>query len=185
MFTAKKDLYKRFTHGLIFCKTSFNKSYDYVPSSWVYSQYDPEALKNLMKIQKGIRANGYVPPHAFVVFDDCLSNKHFKSDLFKYVNNIETVNSECCSHAVIFKQFTKPAIEAIYNSFGQRFDSERVFKHYVNKNTGDFKFVFVDNDAIDNDINKQYSIRKCPAKIGNPYIPYVAKLDVSILEKEQ
>ena len=36
-----------------------------------------------MKIQKSIRAKGYITPHAFVVFDDCLGNNQFKSDLFK------------------------------------------------------------------------------------------------------
>ena len=59
-FTAKQDLYKRFSYGVIFCKTSFNKSYDYIPSSWVYSKYEPDALENLMKIQKGIKANEYI-----------------------------------------------------------------------------------------------------------------------------
>ena len=201
-FTARKDLYKRFSYGLVFCKTAFNKSYNYIPSSWVYNQFVPEALENLMKIQKGIRANGYIPPHAFVVFDDCLGNKQFKCDLFKdlvqnyrhynispfistqYINRIETVNRECVSHAVIFKQFSKPAIESIYNSFGQRFDSEKQFKQYLNNNTGNFNFIFVNNESLDDNINKQYSIMKCPAHIDDPYVPYVGNIDVNNLKSD-
>ena len=43
-FTAKKDLYKRFSYGLVFCKTAFNHAYDYMPNQWVYHNYNPEAL---------------------------------------------------------------------------------------------------------------------------------------------
>ena len=162
LFTSKRDIYKRFSYGLVFCKTSFNSSYNFVPSQWVYRQYDPDALRNLMNIQANIREQGYVPPFVF----DCLDGKQFKSDLFKdliqnyrhysicpiistqYINRIETVNRECASNAIVFRQYTKNALEAIYNSFGQRFDSLQEFKDYLYKNTGNYNFVFVDNESI-------------------------------------
>lgn len=202
-FTAKKDLYKRFSYGIVFCKTSFNRSYNYVPSEWVKSNFIPNVLENLMKTQASIREQGYVPPHVFVVFDDCLGNKQFKSDLFKdlvqnyrhynispilstqYINRIETVNRECVSHAIVFKQFSRNAIEAIYNSFGQRFDSEKEFKEYLHKNTGNFKFIFVNNESLDDDFNEAYKIMKAPTKIPNPTIPYIQNIDTTKLEKEE
>ena len=93
-----------------------------------------------MSVQKAIRVKVYSPPHAFVVFDDCLEAKQFSSDLFKdliqnyrhynispiistqYINRCEVVNREFASHVIIFKQYSKNAIESIYNSFGQRFN---------------------------------------------------------------
>ena len=69
LFTSKKNIYERFTYGIVFNKTSFNKSYNYIPSQWVFNAYNPEALMNLMNVQKSILVKGYSPPHAFVVFD--------------------------------------------------------------------------------------------------------------------
>ena len=54
-FTAKRDLYKRFSYGVVFSKTSFNNAYSFIPKQWVHSKYVPDALDNLMKIQKSIR----------------------------------------------------------------------------------------------------------------------------------
>lgn len=201
-FTAKKDLYKRFSYGIIFSKTAFNRAYDYVPNQWVYSQYKPEVLEKLMNLQKGIRANGYVPPHVFVVFDDCLGAAQFKSDLFKdliqnyrhynispiistqYINRIETVNRECVSHAIIFRPFTKNSITSLYESFGQLFDSEKEFKLYLLKNTGNYSFVLVDNESLEDKLSNAYKIFRCPPKIPNPNIPYLSNIDITKLTKE-
>ena len=66
---------------------------------------------------------------------------------------IAIINRECASHAIVFRQFSKNTIEAIYNSFGQRFDSEKQFKKYLNQNTGNYSFVFVNNESLEDNLH--------------------------------
>ena len=157
---------------------------------------------NLMNVQKAIRVKGYSPPHAFVVFDDCLGAKQFSSDLFKdliqnyrhynispiistqYINRCEVVNRECASHAIIFKQYSKNAIESIYNSFGQRFNSLTLFKDYLDKNTNNFSFIFVNNECMSNNIKNAYKVMKAPPTIPNPTIKYVGNIDINKLKHD-
>ena len=200
LFTCKKGLYERLSYGLVFTKTKFNHAYDYIPHSRVYDHYDPEALKQLMDIQSSIREQGYIPPYAFVVFDDCLGAFQFKSDLFKdlisnyrhynivpiissqFITRIETVNRECVSHACIFRQYSKNAIRSCYESFGQRFDKESEFKEYMLKNTGSYKFILVNNESMSDDINSVYRVLKAPARIPDPHMPYNQSIDLSELK---
>jgi hypothetical protein len=200
LFTHKNDIETMFSYGVVFCKTKFNHSYDFIPKQWLYDRYEPKALKALMNVQSTIRQNGYMPPHAFVIFDDCLGAKQFKSDLFKdlvqnyrhynitpiistqYVARIETVNRECVSNAIIFRQFSKPAIEACYKSFGQRFNGEAEFKKYMYDNTGDYRFIFVNNECIDSQ-ESPYKIMKGPPNIPDPIIYYKKKYSLDNLKR--
>ena len=200
LFTSKKDLYSRVNYGIVFNKTSFTNSYNFIPKSWVYAKYNPDVLRNLMNLQKSIIKAGKVPCYSFVLFDDCLGSKQFKSDLFKdlvqnyrhyriipiissqYVNRIETVNRECCSHAVIFRQFSKNAIEATYNSFGQRFQSEKQYKEFLNKKTADYNFMLDDTENLSENLNESYLVMKAPPKIPKPYIPYVKNIPLNKLK---
>jgi hypothetical protein len=60
---------------------------------------------------------------------------------------------------------SKPAIEALYNSYRQMFDSYTDFKKYLLENTGDHCFVFYDARNGATSLDERYKVMKCPEKI--------------------
>src|SRR5690606_27755811 len=66
-----KLLRKQLKYGVMFSQTAFNEgNLDYIPEKYIHTQYNPEILHNLMKIQAGLdKENRHL---AFVIFDDCI-----------------------------------------------------------------------------------------------------------------
>jgi hypothetical protein len=60
---------------------------------------------------------------------------------------------------------SKPAVEALYNSYGQMFDSYTDFKKHLIQNTGDHQFIWYDARNGAPTIEGRYKVMKCPETI--------------------
>src|SRR5690349_17885967 len=64
---------------VVFTTTKFNKSYEsIIPSDYVHSEYRPEVLQSLLKVQ----SESVAKHRAAVIFDDCLPQAASSSQLF-------------------------------------------------------------------------------------------------------
>ena len=204
LHTKGKNIYKKFNYGIVFSKTVFNKQYDFFPSKYIYPAYNEDALRNLMAVQSQIRLeHNKIPPQCVVIFDDCLDSKTFNSQLFRdlccnyrhysislivstqYPYLIPPVLRSTFSYVVIFKQFGKRAIEAVFDSHAQiGFDKLNDFKNYMATNTGDYKFIFVDNECNYDDINEMYKIMKAPARVRKPNFSADVEIQIDQLKND-
>lgn len=152
-----------FNHGMVICPTAdLHGSYNFVPQEYVRTSYDPDEVKEFMDLQKREISSGK-KIEAFLVLDDCLSAAHqFQSDLFvelvttyrwlhislfistQYVFRIPPTVRECANYAFLFKMDTKRSLKAVYETFGQNFETEADFKKYLDSRTKDKAFVFYD-----------------------------------------
>ena len=139
---------KVFRYGLVFTKTKFNKSYDYLPDDYVYDNYNAEILQRYLDGLKELNEHELQP--SFVIFDDIqgllssqdpsltqlVSNhRHFKISVFfcfQYIYGRAStpVLRECTTLAFLFNSKGKRTLEALFESFGQLFDNFKEFKEY-------------------------------------------------------
>ncbi len=169
-----------FRYGVVFTTTKFNRHYEsLLPAEYVHSKYQPEVLQNLLDIQASTEGKH----RAFVIFDDCLDQKgfasqlftnlstcyrHYKLDIFiltQYVYKIPPVVRECSTRVAVFRTTTKRSIEALYESFGAFFDNYVAFSKYILDNTGDYQFVWYIANSSAESIDDIYHIKKCPENV--------------------
>ena len=162
-------------YGIAFSHTAFRDgNLGYIPQKYVHTQYKPEIMANLMKIQASLPDKNRHP--AFVVLDDCMIDswvncKYFNQmitqvrhyNLFvvittQYVNKIPPVIRENAMQVCMFKASTKRSINALYESFGQKFETQEEFKQFLYRNTEDYKFILYKSADV------SYVIAKAPAK---------------------
>jgi len=75
---------------VVFTTTKFNRAYDSImPADYVHSEYKPDILEELLKIQS---VSG-VQHQAAVIFDDCLPQAVFSSQLFLNLCTVQNVSS--------------------------------------------------------------------------------------------
>jgi hypothetical protein len=171
----------KLSYGIVMSKTKFNDGFKYIPEKFIHPTYDEEKIKNLMKIQSDLKSKG-IEKNAFIILDDCLT-KEFNNELFtdlttqfrhynitliistQYIYKINPTIRECASYCIIFRQSTKRSLEALFDSFGTHFDNLNDFRNYITENTGDYKFIFIDVNSKDDNINKIYRVMKAPNKI--------------------
>lgn len=196
------DIYDKLHYGLIFSHTKFNKSYNWLDNKFVYDHFNEKALQNLMKIQSDIRQKyNKMPPPCFLILDDAVNdfnNKTLINAFFNYRHyNLtiicasqypQIINSRIRSslkYAFIFKQFTKRSIEAVYESYGELgFDKFIDFKNYILEKTGDFKFIFVNNNANSSIFEEQFKIMKCPPRYAQPKIKKNCDIKIDDLKQD-
>jgi hypothetical protein len=77
----------------------------------------------------------------------------------------------------MFNMTSKPAIEAVYNSYRQMFDFYTGFKKYLLEHTGDHCFVFYDARNGATFLDERYKVMKCPEKIGKFQITLRTKIE--------
>ena len=188
------DFYERFEIILVFCKTKFNHSYDWVPDEWVHSGYSARAIKNIMRIQASIREQGLEPLPVALIFVDCLDAKLFNSQLFKdliynrrhynismilttqyLLGNVSTSQRENSDLVFIFKQFSANSIDGCYNAFGNLYFRDRnEFEQYM-KRLDSHKFLMIDTRA------NQKTVTCCPPDIPDPMIEPLATIPLAQL----
>jgi hypothetical protein len=178
---------QKLKYGIAFSHTAFNEgNLSYIPKKYIFAQYQPDKLQNLMKIQESLPQGKR--PLAFVILDDCLFDswvncKHFNRLMTQlrhynilviittqYVNKISTMIRENAFQVCIFASDTERSLKSLYESYGQKFEKFSDFKDYIMKNTGDYKFIFYNRNEMDKD--KQYQILKAPAKLPNFRLKY-------------
>jgi hypothetical protein len=174
---------KKFSYGLVFTNTNFSVgSFDYVPKGFVYDQYNEEVLLRLMEIQKNAVERG-IKKNAYLIFDDCLFGKQFKSEPFQqlmtqlrhyniyciistqYPNAIPPLFRANAFQVAMFYNSTKRALTALYENYGQLFDSYDQFKKFLIKSTGNYQFLFYETQGKSVNVLERYRVMKAPEKI--------------------
>lgn len=174
-----KDFFK---HVIVFTSTGFTNSYDYLKDygikNTVMNTMDVE--KKIMKImmrQKAYKEKGY-EFNVLIIFDDCMgcvkpysdelklllsTYRHYNLSVIfvaQFANQLSTFCRELSSYAIVFNQYTKRSLEAIYNSYFMEHDSLAKFMiWFKNKLNVKYSFYFVDR------VNKSKTIMKAPANL--------------------
>ena len=175
--------------GLVFVRTKFKHSYDFVPNERVFQGYNEDVLKKYVANLEGMyRERGHLPP-SFLVFDDLvgiLTNqtnwftnfistyRHYNITIIVAVqyltgrNAISPIMREQTTYALMFRSGTAKTIQNLYESYGQMFPTKNDFQDYLMRNTeptvvGPYVcIVYIDNE---DDITKNYIPVRAPAKL--------------------
>ncbi len=185
---------KKFDYGLVFTNTFFDDNpFDYIDAEYVHPEYDEDKLQNLMDIQAKLIEKG-VKKNAFVIFDDCIDDPNqFNSPVLKrlctqlrhynitvifstqYCNALPSRMRTNAMSVFMFYTDTKNNLEALYNSFGQSFETYNDFKSFLLSHTGNYKFIYF-NKMKSNNQKDNYIVMKCPPKINKFKIKFNNKI---------
>ena len=142
--TVDKGIFK---YGIVFTRTKFNKDFEYIGNQeYVYEDYDPMVLQQYLD---GIKQQQKIEP-SFIIFDDIQGvlnandpvltsmiacHRHYKISIFFcfqyiYGRGSTPVLRECTTYALLFNSKGDKTLRALYENFGQLFDSFREFKQY-------------------------------------------------------
>lgn len=184
---------KKFDWGIVFSNTEFvGTSFNYIDPRFVHSQFNETALVKMKEIHEGL-VRGGKKPSGFVIFDDCLFGTQWKNKEFlslmtqlrhygitcilscQYPQSIPPVFRANAFQVAMFYTQARPALKAMYESYGQMFDNLNDFKKFLNDNTGDHGFVMYNARANDPTIESRYQVMKCPAEIPDFMIKYSKK----------
>ena len=174
---------KRFDFGLVFTQTKFGKgNYDYIDPDFVHPEYNPKALLELKRLHARLIKQGK-KPCSFVIFDDCITGKQWQCPEMqsavtqvRHYNFLIIISTQSpvkvanffrtnVFQTIIFKMQGKLVIQALYEAYGQAFDSLLEFKRYLFDNTGHYSFIYFDSQCLSENRDDQYKIMKCPEVI--------------------
>lgn len=192
-YIMRENKYK-FDYGVVFTNTFFDEdAYDFFPEKFVHPEYDENILQNLMNKQAKLIGKGIIK-EAIVIFDDCIDDPNeFSSKVLKrlctqlrhyhitvlfstqYCNAIPPRMRTNAMGCFIFKTDTEVALKALFESYGQKFETFAKFKKYLMEATGDYKFVYYDKQK-DGKIQDMYQIMKCPEHIPKFKIKFRNKI---------
>ena len=174
---------RTFNWGIVFTQTKFGGgNFDYIPENFVHAQYSPAKLIALKKLQERLIKDGKSPA-AFIIFDDCLYGKIWNDpELLSLCTQLRHYNITCIISTQypnalppplrtnaftvsIFQMTTERALKALYESFGQLFESYTAFRQYIFANTGDHSFLLFDARNGGTTVAERYYVMKAPADI--------------------
>ena len=166
----------KFSFGLVFSGTAFNKDYNFLPSKSIFGEYDQDILEQYVENLKKIKEDKGTVPGNFVLFEDCqglLDNqtkffvnwismyRHLSTSIIfnqQYLlgkNAISPIIRNQTTHCLAFNSKTKRTIENLYQNFGQMFETEKEFKEYFLNITKEqhVGMLYIEKE---DDINKNY-----------------------------
>lgn len=173
-------------YGLIFTTTKFNGYWNEIfPPDYVHPRYDSSPLQSLMDIQRENNQH-----RAVVVFDDCLDQKAFASQLFldlsttfrhynidvyilvQYLYKIPPVVREVATRVGMFRITTERSLKACYESFGSFFKRYDDFRKFLIDRTGDYKFLWYIANSSKENIDEIYYVMKAPERVPDIKFEY-------------
>jgi hypothetical protein len=185
---------KKFNWGIVFSNTAFtDKGFDYIPREFIHSRYDHSALLNLKTLHERLINEGK-EPSAFVIFDDCLYGKQWSDPEFlslltqlrhyritciiscQYPQSIPPMIRTNAFQVAIFSMTTKRALVALYESYGQLFDSYEQFKKFLLENSANHAFLWYDARNSTTTVDGRYSVLKAPADIPKFKLKFKTKI---------
>jgi len=147
--------------GILFSNTCFNtENVTFVPKGFKHMRYDPEVLKQVLRLQAAIPKKKRPP--VFIIFDDCISELQDNDKILleaitqtphyniwicistQHVNAVPSFARDNAFQIALFKVFTENGLKACYKSYGQDFPNMAEFKEKVNNKLGDHVFAFTD-----------------------------------------
>lgn len=169
----EKCLAGEFNHGLVITSTkNFSEDYDFLPSSWVKSEYRDSLIEKFIQIQEDNPES-----QAFLVLDDVIGKATLKSKTFlnlitcfrhyritiliavQYINNhICATIKTCARYGIWFQHGDENSLKCIFQAFGSYFRNFAEFREFCNNNL-DEKYSFIIHDRMDKD--EPYKLLKC------------------------
>lgn len=175
--------------GVVFVRTKFKHSYDFVPDDKVFEGYDEEILQQYVRnLQAMFEEEGRLPPN-FIVFDDLvgiLNNRgawfvnfistyrHLNIHIFiavQYLTGMHAVSPimrEQTTFAIMFNSKTTRTITNLFENFGQLFEKKKDFQQYFFANTEPSKvgpYVCLVYNEREDELEKNYIPMRAPAKL--------------------
>ena len=172
---------KNFHYGIVFTRTGkFSQDYKYIPDKYVFEDYNPEILQAYLD---GIKSEKKIVP-SFIIFDDIQGllnandpvltsliacHRHYKISLFfcfQYIYGRASTPllRECTSIAILFNSKGDRTLRALYENFGQLFDSYAEFKDHFLSLTSEKYAAMLYLQDIDN-IEDNYLYFKAPTNM--------------------
>ena len=175
---------KKFKFGYVFCKTKFNGGYDFFPENRIIEGYNEEVLKKFLDIlkkygeenpvsdsqkEKGVKTN--IPP-SILIFDDLIGSldtnnkfftefvatyRHYNISVIiatQYINKLSTLLREQAELCFMFEPSTERSIKALFESYGQSFDSFKKFKDFLMAKTKEPFHCLIYNENGDEESTK-------------------------------
>lgn len=180
---------KPFQFGLVFVKTKYKHSYDFVPDKKIIQGYNEKILrKYALNLERIFEQTGSVPPN-FVIFDDLVgilgnntqwfvnwisTYRHLNTTIYIAVqyltgkNAISPIMREQTTIAVMFNSKTRRTVENLYESYGQLFATIKEFQQYYFNATEIQKvgpyvaMVYIEKNE---DLSNNYLSIRAPAKL--------------------
>jgi adenylate kinase family enzyme len=180
-------LNKSIDYMYIFCETSFNKEtnkYDFLDERFICNNYNVNTVKKVIWKQKEEIENGS-NKNLLIVFDDVagidfkskfwqkvISNyRHYRLTLLfaiQYIKSIlPPIFRTCSRYAMIYFTDDTDSLEAIKKTYMMNFKKNQDVYDYISKNTGDYKFIFIDRQQVN---KNRYSIKKASNNIPKFFI---------------
>lgn len=175
----------KFDVGLVFTNTGFQDgNFDYIADrGFIHAEYDERVLTQFKaifakRIQEG------KPLRGFVIFDDCMEGKQWRSKPFRtlvtqvrhygitviistqHVTAIDVMFRNNTWKIFMFAMPSKNAMNALYEGFGQMFDSYEAFKTFYLEAVGKkHHFLIYDVRNGGTTIESRYTVAFCPKNI--------------------
>ncbi len=172
--------------GLVFVKTKYKHSYDFVPEERVIEGYNEAVLIQYVgNLQKMLESEGSLEP-SFLIFEDLvgiLNNRtqwftnfigtfrHLNITIYiavQYLTGLHAVSPimrEQTSFAIMFNSKTTNTIRNLFENYGQLFNSLKEFKAYYFANTEPKSvgpYVCLVYREAEDDVDKNYIPMRAP-----------------------
>jgi hypothetical protein len=153
------NIIKPFDFGIVISNIAFEGSFNFIPSKYVFEDFNEEVIKNMVKIQKDNISKG-ITKRCFLILDDYIAEDEMKQPIMKKLAvmgrhyNITTILTSQYVHLVPLKLWANSnynlffdigegvrELKAIYESFGQRFKSYNDFKSFYYNSIKNNKFI--------------------------------------------
>ncbi len=179
-----------FNHVYVFCKTKYDREYNFLPDKYIFSSYNPERLKAIIDTQEELveEMGKDKAPHCLVILDDIIGMVNFASKLWQQIfSNYRHANMSFIlstqyllalkspvlynntSYVILFKQTLKKSIKALYESFSSSdFENEKEFGKFLTEQCVDKAVVIC--DVLKPEKEKKYHKFKAPANYKVPKI---------------
>lgn len=166
----------------------------YVPDSFVYSDYHPDVVENVMNRQKSLVSKFKKAPHTgmFMILDDLgydskilrekslrslfMNGRHFNIFLcmtFQYLKDMPPAIRGNIDYIFILKDNSRENAEKLFQSFGGVFPDFPSFRHVMECCTENYECMVIDNTSNSKNLEDNvfwYKARMYdkPFKMGSP-----------------
>lgn len=154
--------------GIVMSGTEDGNGYfsNYVPDSYVYSDYHPDVIENVLDRQRMMVKKKLPNAGMFIVLDDLgydqktmrekslrslfMNGRHFKIFLmmtFQYVRDMSPAIRTNIDYIFILKDNSKENAEKLYQAFGGIFPNYDSFRHTMECCTENYECMVIDNTS--------------------------------------
>ena len=163
---------KVFHYCIVFCSIAVEHKYkEFLPEEYVYTSFSEEIILKILMIQTHLLTTvGKVS--CVIIFDDVGSysskfskrcptlvqlfteNKNFNITIFVALQSPSLIKSDAIlsnvSYAWIYRLDSENDYKDVYKNFGQRFTTWRLFKQWIERNTGNYYIVVYNRKNLKN-----------------------------------